>query len=91
MTSLTAQGLGGVDLLTHEELLQLPDVHPGLGHGLRVAALRRAAVLGGVATWTGTREMIEGPKQTRVQNQNQNRTSAGMMSSLRHLMNMVRS
>lgn len=48
---LTAHGLAGVDLLSHEELLQLPDVHPGLGHDVRVPALRRTAVLGGVITW----------------------------------------
>lgn len=40
-----AHGLAGVDLLSHEELLQLPDVHSGLGHGLWVPALRRTTVL----------------------------------------------
>ena len=32
----TAHGFARVKLLSHEELLQLPDVHPGLDHGLRV-------------------------------------------------------
>lgn len=55
---LTAHGLAGVDLLSHEELLQLPDVHPGLGHVLWVPALRRTAILGGVITCReGRREM----------------------------------
>lgn len=55
---LTAHGLAGVDLLSHEELLQLPDVHPGLCHVLWVPALRRTAILGGVITCReGRREM----------------------------------
>lgn len=50
LRGLTAHGLAGVDLLTHEELLQLPDVHAGLSHGVRVPALRRTAILRGVVT-----------------------------------------
>ena len=56
---LTAHGLAGVDLLSHEELLQLPDVHPGLGHVLWVPALRRTAVLGGVITWRDGQRWVE--------------------------------
>lgn len=42
---LTAHGLAGVDLLANQELLQLPDVHPGLRHGFWVPALRWTAIL----------------------------------------------
>lgn len=52
LSALTAHGLGGVDLLTDEELLQLPDVHPGLGHGLQVPpALGGTCALRGALTW----------------------------------------
>lgn len=53
---LTAHGPAGVDLLTRQELLQLPDVHRDLGHDLWLSGRRRTSVLGGdVAcgdTWT---------------------------------------
>lgn len=48
---LTAHGLAGVELLAQQELLQLPDVHPGLGHGGRVPALGRTTVLGRSVSW----------------------------------------
>lgn len=51
-STLTAHGLGGVDLLANEELLQLPDVHTGLSHGHRVPApLGGTTVLRGALTW----------------------------------------
>lgn len=50
VAELTAHGLAGVDLLSHEELLQLPDVHPGLCHVLWVPSLRQVSILGGVLT-----------------------------------------
>lgn len=47
-----ADGPAGVDLLTRQELLQLPDVHRDLGHDLWLSGRRRASVLGGdVAPW----------------------------------------
>lgn len=51
-SALTAHGLGGVDLLANEELLQLPDVHSGLGHGLQAPPpLGGTRVLRGALTW----------------------------------------
>ncbi len=55
---LTAHGLAGVDLLSHEELLQLPDVHPGMSHVLWVPALRWTTILGGVITWRDRKQKV---------------------------------
>lgn len=53
--ALTAHGPAGVDLLANQELLQLPDVHPGPRHGLWVPALGGAAILGRVTSWNNTK------------------------------------
>ena len=70
----TAHGLARVELLSHEELLQLPDVHPGLDHGLRVplggGPRRRPIIASWDVVWRRGEEMWRRDKEVIVMERN---------------------